>query len=135
MLMLAVVLGGGCSHLREGGSTDPVSGSYDGDWYGPNADRPLGELTCVIVRRDSTTWDATFSATFGGFGEYDVELEGRRDGDKVVFGGSMDLGETSGGVFEWNGEIVGERFTGTYTSQFINGTFRMVKVSSEEAAE
>ena len=133
MVLIAPILSGGCSHLREGGSTDNVSGSYDGDWYGPNKDRPLGELTCVIVRRDSATWDATFSATFGGFGEYDVPLEGRREGEKVVFGGSMDLGETSGGVFEWKGEIVGENFTGLYTSRFINGTFRMVKISPEGA--
>ena len=42
-------------------------------------------------------------ATFGGFGEYDVRLEGQRDGDKVVFDGAVDLGETSGGVFDWTG--------------------------------
>lgn len=134
VVLLAAVLSGGCGHMREGGSPDIVSGFYDGDWYGPNAERPLGELTCTIVPRDAETWDATFSATFGGFGEYEVRLEGRRDGAKVVFEGSIDLGETSGGVFDWAGEIVDERFTGSYTSRFINGTFRMVKTSPEAAA-
>lgn len=135
VVLLASVLSGGCSHLGEGSSPDGISGFYDGDWYGPDAEKPLGELTCTIVRRDSATWDATFSATFGGFGEYDVALEGRREGDKVVFGGSMDLGETSGGVFDWKGEIVGGRFAGSYTSRFINGTFRMVKTSPEGASQ
>ena len=135
VVLLTAVLSGGCSHLGEGGSPDSISGFYDGDWYGPNAEEPLGELTCTIVRRDVEVWDATFSATFGGFGEYDVQLEGGREGDKVVFGGSVDLGETSGGVFDWNGEIVEERFTGSYTSRFINGTFRMVKTSPEGAAQ
>jgi len=128
-------MGGACSHLNEGGSPDMVSGDYDGDWYGPNPDRPLGELTCKIVRKDRETWDAVFSATFGGFGEYDVGLEGRRDGDKVVFEGSIDLGETSGGVFDWKGEIVNDQFNGSYTSQMINGTFRMVKISPDTAAQ
>ncbi len=135
VVLLTPMLTGGCGHLRDGGSSEIVSGYYDGDWYGPNAEEPLGELACMIVRRDGETWDATFSATFGGFGEYDVRLEGRRVGDKVVFGGSVDLGETSGGVFDWNGEIVDERFTGTYTSRFINGTFRMVKTAPEAAAQ
>ena len=134
-VILAAVLSGGCAHLREGESAVMVSGSYDGDWYGPNAERPLGELSCTIVRRDRETWDAVFFASFGGFGEYDVRLEGRRVGERVVFDGSIDLGETSGGVFDWTGEIVGERFTGTYTSRFISGTFRLVKTSPEAAAQ
>lgn len=129
LTMFAILLSVGCSHLSEGGSSDLVSGYYDGDWYGPNPDQPLGELTCSIVRRDSETWDAVFSATFGGFGEYDMPLEGKRDGEKVVFSGSIDLGETSGGVFEWKGEIADENFNGSYTSKFINGTFRMVKTT------
>jgi hypothetical protein len=68
-----------------------------------------------------------FSATFGGAGEYDVELAGVTEGETIVFKGSVDLGETSGGVFDWNGSISGEVFDGSYTSQFINGTFKMVK--------
>ena len=81
VVLTAAAFVGGCGHLREGGAPDVISGFYDGDWYGRNAEEPLGELTCTIVRRDGETWDATFSATFGGFGEYDVRLEGRRDGD------------------------------------------------------
>ncbi len=131
VLLLSALSMGGCGHLGEGGSPDGVSGMYDGDWYGPNAERALGELTCTIVRRDGETWDATFFASFGGFGEYEVPLEGRREGDRVVFGGTVDLGETSGGVFEWTGEIVGQSFNGSYTSKLISGTFRMVKTSAE----
>ena len=134
VVIFTAVLISGCGHLREAGPSDRVSGHYDGNWYGPNVEQPLGELSCVIVRRDGETWDATFSASFGGFGEYDLRLEGRRDGDKVVFGGSIDLGETSGGVFDWSGEIRDELFTGSYSSRFISGTFRMTKTSPEAAA-
>jgi len=135
LALLIAVLSGACGHLREGAAPDEVSGLYKGDWYGPNPDRSLGKLDCSIVRKDAETWDATFSATFGGFGEYDVNLAGRRVGDTVVFEGSIDLGETSGGVFDWNGEIIGDQFNGSYTSKFINGTFRMVKQSPETSVE
>ena len=135
VVLTAAAFVGGCGHLREGGAPDVISGFYDGDWYGGNAEEPLGELTCTIVRRDKERWDATFFASFGGFGEYEMPLEGRRDSEKVLFGGSIDLGETSGGVFNWTGEIADGRFNGTYTSRFINGTFRMVKTSPEAAAQ
>jgi len=115
----------GCQHTGHGAHEDTVSGYYEGDWYGPNPDRPLGELTCTIERRDGTHWDATFFASFGGFGEYEVAMEGKREDGRVVFGGSIDLGETSGGVFNWDGEVEGDEFRGAYTSKAINGTFRM----------
>jgi hypothetical protein len=134
-VLLIAVLTGACGHLQGGSAPDTVSGLYQGDWYGPNPDRSLGELDCSIARKDAETWDATFSATFGGFGEYDVSLEGKRVDDKVVFEGSIDLGETSGGVFDWTGEIVGDQFNGSYTSKFINGTFRMVKAAAETSAK
>ena len=123
-----LVAAGGCAHMKGGGgATDLVSGYYAGSWYGPNADQPLGELTCTITPKGSGSWDALFAASFGGFGEYEMGLEGQKEGDKVVFSGSMDLGETSGGVFEWSGEIAEGEFLGNYTSQFISGTFKMTK--------
>lgn len=123
-LLCALVLAG-CATTDGGGGADTVSGYFEGNWYGPNADKPLGELNCTAMKSGADAWDAVFAATFGGFGEYEVPLEGKRDGDKVVFGGEMDLGELQGGVFTWNGEIVGDEFNGSYTSKMISGTFRM----------
>ena len=127
LLLLVTVFAPGCAHLSGGGGGPDASGYYEGSWYGPNADNPLGALTCVIESSGAGTWDAVFSATFGGSGEYDVELAGVTEGETIVFKGSVDLGETSGGGFDWNGSISGEVFDGSYTSQFINGTFKMVK--------
>lgn len=132
--MAFVIAAGGCAHTRANGGgsadavmADTVSGYYAGSWYGPDPEEPLGALTCTITPKGSGTWDALFAASFGGFGEYEVGLEGQREGDKVVFAGSMNLGETAGGVFNWDGEIVGGEFLGNYTSQFSNGTFKMSK--------
>jgi hypothetical protein len=111
-----------------GGASDSVSGYYAGSWYGSDPDKPLGNLTCTITPKGSGTWDALFTATFGGFGEYEMEIEGQEEEEgNVVFSGSHDLGATAGGVFKWNGEIVEGEFLGSYTSQFVNGTFSMEK--------
>lgn len=133
VLMLAMaVVAGGCAHTRESAPVDTVTGYYEGHWYGPNPDRPLGELTATIVPAGPNTWDATFFATYGGFGEYEVPMQGQREGDKVLFGGDMDLGETAGGVFTWTGEIEGDQFNGVYTSKGISGTFRMTRAEKPE---
>ena len=113
---------------------DTVSGYYDGDWYGPNPARPLGDLTCWIVPEGEDAWKATFTAHYGGVGEYEVSLDGKREGERVVFGGAVDLGDTAGGVFNWNGEIVGNEFNGTYTSKGISGSFKMVRAPAPDAA-
>lgn len=131
LLILLTMLAPGCAHLSGGGDKPDASGNYAGNWYGPNADNPLGTLTCVITASGAGTWDAVFSATFGGSGEYEVELAGVTEGATIVFTGSVDLGATSGGVFDWNGSIAGEVFNGSYTSQFISGTFKMVKAKAE----
>lgn len=115
-----------CGHFTNNKPEDTVSGYYAGHWYGPNPELPLGTLTCTITPTGPDTWNADFIATFGEVGEYEVPLEGRREDGKVLFGGSVNLGETDG-VYEWTGEIVGDTFTGAYTSDYINGTFRMTR--------
>jgi hypothetical protein len=54
-----------------------------------------------------------------------------RKGDKIVFAGQTDLGEQNGGVYKWSGEIVGEKFTGKYTSAGgKDGTFEMKPIEA-----
>jgi hypothetical protein len=131
-LLAVAILAAGCAHTRESQLADTVSGYYEGNWYGPNPDRPLGELTCTIVPAGPGAWDATFFATYGGAGEYEVALQGHREGERVIFGGDVNLGETAGGIFTWNGAIEGDQFNGTYTSKGINGTFRMTRAEKPE---
>jgi hypothetical protein len=134
-LLLALAAAGvitpGCAHMPDESAADGVSGYYVGHWYGPNPEKPLGELTCTITPKGPDTWDAFFIATFGEVGEYEVPLEGKREDSKVVFGGDVDLGESEGGVFEWTGEIVGDTFNGNYKAATYVGTFRMKKTPLE----
>lgn len=132
VLLMGIVLPG-CATLGDKSEGPDATGYYAGNWYGPNPEKPLGDLTCTITPGETGNWDALFFATFGGVGEYEVDLEGTTQGDAIVFQGSVDLGETSGGVFDWNGTIVGDQFNGTYTSKFINGTFKMDKTTEPDA--
>ena len=133
ILALLVVFATGCAHLGSTNQNVQAIGYYAGHWYGPNPDKALGELNCTISPSDNGTWDALFFATFGGMGEYEVELIGKTEGESIVFTGSVDLGKTSGGVFDWKGTIRGDIFDGSYTSQFIDGTFKMLKTIQPSA--
>lgn len=132
---LALPLGmSGCASLS-GAPHDPATGDWEGSWYGSDPTTPAGWLKCHIEPAGKDRWSAVFSAGFGGEASYDVELVGRREGDRVVFGGGEDLGETSGGIFNFIGAIEGDDFSGDYTSQFINGTFKMTRVKDGEGGE
>lgn len=110
------------------GRGDIVSGRYEGSWYVGESTEPAGGLAATITLGENGDWVAKFEAEFGGSATYNVELNGRSVGDKVAFGGDEDLGDASGGVFNWVGEADGELFKGEYTSRLVNGTFQMRKV-------
>lgn len=133
LLCLITAAASGCAHLGQSGGGADASGYYAGHWYGPNPNQPLGELNCTITATGGGNYDALFFAVFGGMGEYEVPLKGTTQDGAVVFDGSVDLGETSGGVFDWKGSIVDDVFNGTYTSKFINGTFKMSKTEKPPA--
>ncbi len=123
---------GGCAsitNLVKG--SDPVSGSWSGDWYVNNMPKPGGKLRCEVERIARDEWKAVFEAEFGQTAAYKVELLGKRDGKKVVFGGDVDLGAASGGVFTWTGDADGEKFNGVYKSKFYGGHFEMKRVEAK----
>ena len=126
-VLLFVCFTSGCAHLGESGGGKDLPAYFEGSWYGPHPDNALGVLNCTITPTGDGQWDALFFATFGGQGEYEVELNGTTVDDTIVFKGSVDLGATSGGVFDWTGVIEGDNFDGSYTSKFINGTCKMTR--------
>lgn len=137
LLMLAFALGStvgiaSCSRLFAK-PFDPASGNWKGHWFVGNATKPAGGLDCVIQKPVKGEWKAEFDAEFGQRARYQVDLVGHREGDKVVFGGQVDLGAASGGVFDWSGEIAGNEFNGKYTSKAISGTFKLTKSDAAAA--
>ena len=136
-LIFTAVLLTGCAHTsgdydKSQAEVDTVSGYYAGNWYGPNPGKPLGGLWCTVTPAGDDTWDAKFVATFGETGEYDVSLQGRREGRSVIFGGAEDLGASNDGVFDWTGRIEGDTFFGEYTASTYKGTFKMYRTEKPE---
>ena len=137
-LLITAALITGCASNGGGYNEAPVeadiaTGYYAGNWYGPNPDRVLGGLWCTVTPAGEDKWDAKFVATFGETGEYDVSLQGKREGNRVVFGGVEDLGASEGGAFDWTGYIEGDNFNGEYTASTYKGTFKMYR--TEKPAE
>ena len=52
-------------------------------------------------------------------------MQGRPEGDTVIFKGSIDLGEQNGGVFDWVGRANEEQFVGFYSSAYYTGVFNL----------
>lgn len=133
LALLSVALLNGCASWPWGGKDD-VSGNYEGHWFVGNSERPAGGLNATITPGEKRgEFLAKFDAEFGQRATYEVDLAGHREGEKVVFAGEEDLGEASGGVFAWKGEIDNGVFNGSYTSKFVNGTFKMTKVEAQPA--
>ena len=130
-LSLILVTAFGCA--RNTSDVDPFSGSWEGGWYIGNSPEPAGWVKCTSVRVGNDVWKAVFETGFGGEAIYEFDVEGKLVGDRVVFEGKVDLGQTSGGVFTWRGEADGDKFGGTYSSSFVKGRFDLLKVVDQSA--
>jgi hypothetical protein len=107
-----VLLGGiiaGC------GQSAPPAASWEGTWEA--ADPPHGgELRCTVRQLDGEQWEGKFTGYCDRQFAYEVQMQGRRDGDSILFKGDADLGDKDGGRYSWTGRIVGEAFVGEYKS-------------------
>ena len=115
-LLPALALAGGCQSMSLFGGGDPATGTWEGSWYIGSGEQPGGALTAVVEPAGKGQWLAVFKATFGqgAEGTYDVDIAGRREGDRIVFGGQTDQGENSGGIYTFSGTIEGDLFQGQY---------------------
>lgn len=111
---------------------DSASGHWEGHWFVGEATVPAGGLKADVQKIAEGVWSAEFDSEFGGEAVYELTLQGEsgqgEDSGKVFFGGAVDLGVTSGGVFNWVGQADAKTFNGTYTSNFINGRFELDRV-------
>lgn len=87
---------------------------YHGTWKGDQTGYG-GDLHCVVRKLDGENYSAVFSGYCGRDFVFQITMNGKRSGDKVLFEGEADLGEKDG-VYRWSGELTGTTFTGKYTS-------------------
>jgi hypothetical protein len=88
--------------------------SWEGTWEGSNGH--AGELSCQVAAKSDDQWEGKFTGTCDRQFAYEVQMQGRRDGDTILFTGQADLGEKDGGLFQWTGRLAGDQFTGEYQS-------------------
>jgi hypothetical protein len=119
---------------------DPLTGRWQGEWHS-DANGFHGPLRAVMTRADDWRWRAAFHATFGRVLKacYSTDLvidratdlvSGAADlsGQRCTFKGTSDLGVFGGGVYEYAGDVTGDRFTSTFRSRTDRGTFRLRRV-------
>jgi hypothetical protein len=88
--------------------------SWQGTWEGSNGH--AGELSCQVAAKADGQYEGKFTGTCDRQFAYEVQMQGRRDGETILFTGKADLGEKDGGLFHWTGRIAGEKFVGEYKS-------------------
>jgi hypothetical protein len=108
-LLFLVIIVSGC-----GPAASPEL-SWEGTW---EAAEPVhgGELRCTLQQQDVDRWHGKFTGYCSNQFAYQVQMQGRRDGDAILFEGQADLGEKDGGIYHWTGRIAGSDFTGQYRS-------------------
>ena len=108
-------------------SLSGVNGIWVGHW---KADGEPGEgksLMCETVQVGEHSWKATFNAVCDKDYAFTMEVPGRREGDKVLFEATVDLGPLFGGEYRWSGQTKGDEFCGEYSHTKYNGTFTMTR--------
>ena len=106
------------------GSRDAAH-TWAGTWQAAGSDQ-CKELRCQARRVAGADWEARFTGVCNRRFSFEVIMNGRATGGKIVFDGKTNLGEENGGVYVWTGQIVGRTFTGKYESTGgKTGTFTM----------
>ena|GEM_PF-471970 len=98
---------------------------YKGTWQGGGTGHG-GDLHCVARKVDGDNYSAVFSGYCGREYAFQISMKGKKEGNRIVFAGEVDLGEKDGGVYQWTGELVGNDFNGKYaTAKGKKGEFTM----------
>ncbi|HYG73591.1 MAG TPA: hypothetical protein VEK08_01060 [Planctomycetota bacterium] len=111
-------------------SAADASLSLTGEWAGtwtdsrPQYSKSGGPFTCSAKEKSPGVWTCVFALGKGR--SWTVELKGTERDGKLVFGGTVDLGDTQG-LYTWSGELTRDGFTGKYDGPGEVGTFAMKK--------
>ena len=119
----------GCLLLAVSGYAAAADDPYMGNWEGQWIDDAFasGSLSAQIIAEGKGNYRAVISADIGQVHPVRGEARGKKDGEKVVFKGTIDAGADYGGVHEITGGISEGKFTGRYAGEN-RGRFEMKKV-------
>lgn len=125
--MLATVLGfaaialPGFAAIRD----EDVMGNWEGQWYGETFGG--GAVSAQVIAEGNGNFRAVITVDIGEYEPVRGEARGKREDDRAVFKGKVDVGLDFGGVHEVSGEVIDEKFAGRYVGES-RGRFEMKKV-------
>jgi len=126
--LLLIPLGAaGCAVFGGEAGPDPVSGSWTGAWYRAGEKQPAGPLNFSMTPLAPGRWRAVVEVSTEVEAIYELTLQGRAEGRRVLFEGEVDLGRAGGGVYAWSGEIAGDIFQGVFRHPSGDGRFELVR--------
>jgi hypothetical protein len=106
-----------------------LEGRWKGTWHSDVNDHS-GKLRCIVTTDEEGELQARYHATYGccfTF-EYAMPMAVRQEGEVYHFSAEADLGWLAGGLYEYEGQVVGDEYTSTYSCERDNGTFQMKRV-------
>jgi len=107
-------------------AAETVMGKWEGEWV--SSVEGGGKLTAQVIAEGDGNYRAVLEAYVGEAEPVRGTMQGKREGDRVEFKGTVDAGEALGGVYNCTGQVVGEKFTGRYSGQDDQGRFEMRRV-------
>lgn len=134
LLLLAIC---GCSSFhrdwqRAGRIATPenvIAGRWEGRWVS-DFNGHNGTLRCLLTPQDGDRYAARFRASYLWLlrFEYTVPLQVTATTNGWTFHGMEDLGKMAGGVYRYDGTIIGTNFHSTYRAEVDHGFFEMNRV-------
>jgi hypothetical protein len=110
---------------------DAITGRWTGTWQS-DANKHHGQLRAIITPIDADTYRARYHATWGAWlgGEYTTDLQVTgRNGQRVEFKASKDLGWLYGGEYHMTGYATPGEFLSDYKSEGDHGTYTLKRPS------
>lgn len=106
---------------------DAIAGRWAGTWQS-DVNQHHGQLRAIITPIDADTYQARYHATWGDWlsGEYTTDLHVTgRDGLRVEFQSTKDLGWLYGGEYRMTGHATPDDFVSDYQSKGDHGTYTL----------
>lgn len=109
-------------------AADEATGSWEGSFQ--TQDGTFGSLTAEVDLLPDGTYKAVIAASEQGV---QFELPGKREAEKVVFSGTINVSPEVGSL-DIQAEIASGKFSGTFKGTTYSGTFELKRSEKKPAA-
>ncbi len=105
-----------------------IAGPWKGRWLS-DKNGHTGELRCLVTKTDAGNYQFRFKAVYWKIFRYSytVPMPVTKTGEQYKFTGNEDLGWLAGGVYAYEGNIIGTNFSSTYQCKYDHGTFKLTR--------